>query len=165
MSYKVGDEVRIKRTDGSISYARITETSVRYVKAGTSTVTSKKLDESAIGKTIRDEKNNAYIASKVYTVVILDKDNDFAETTLRKTIIGSDIVGYALIVRYDPEMLDAFLKGHRGPDFAANSSSSNSSNSSNSSKSSKSSKSSSSSKSKKGRSAKKGGKRTYKRRK
>jgi hypothetical protein len=165
MSYKVGDEVRIKRTDGSTSIARIKETSVRYVKAGTSTVTSKKLDESAIGTKVKDKENNVYIASKVYTVVILDKDNDFAETTLRKTIIGSDILGHEIIVHYDPEMLRAFLKRHRGPDFAATSSSSKSSKSSSSSKSSKSSKSSSSSKSKKGRSAKKGGKRTYKRRK
>ena len=171
MSYKVGDTVRIKRTDGSTSIARITETSVRYVKEGTNTVTSKTLDESTpLGTKVKDKTGNVYIASKVYTVVILDKENDFAETKLTKTIIGSDILGHEIIVHYDPKMLAAFLDLHKGPDFAATSRSSNSSSSSSSSKSrnssnsSKSRNSSKSSKSSKSRVAKKGGKRTYKRR-
>ena len=119
VSYKVGDEVRIRRTDGSTSIARIKETSVRYVKKGTSTVANKKLDESAIGTTVQDKEGNIYIASKVYTVVILDKDNDFAETKLTKTIADSDILGRELIVHYDPEMLAAFLETHQGPDYSA----------------------------------------------
>jgi hypothetical protein len=88
MSHNIDDVVLINRSDESTSLARIVAQPVYYVKNGTNAVYKK--SENPVGTMVKDEKNNVYIATQVYAVLLLN--DDLTHTGKGKIITKSDIV-------------------------------------------------------------------------
>jgi hypothetical protein len=70
----MGDIVAIKRTNGSISTAKIIEMPVHYVQDGNTGVVIAKTDDKPVGTRVKGTKNIGYTAAPVYKVQILNDD-------------------------------------------------------------------------------------------
>ena len=89
MSYKNGNIVRIKRSNGTTSLAKIIDTHVHWVKDGTANEISKTQSGKPVGERAKDAKHT-YTSTLVYRVHILNDDS--TPTDQGKLITKSEIV-------------------------------------------------------------------------
>jgi hypothetical protein len=93
MSHSMGDIVAIKRTNGSISTAKIIEMPVHYVQDGNTGVVIAKTDDKPVGTRVKGTKNIGYTAAPVYKVQILNDDlktpTDQVKIVTKHTIVAS----------------------------------------------------------------------------